>query len=46
MKKNYKSINARRYMPSCGGIERTEQKYFLWTQNLLKNLAAKYSATG
>ena len=46
MRKNNKSINTIRYMPSCGGIERTEQKHFLWTQNLMKKLAAIYTATG
>ena len=45
MKKNYMSIQQMRYMPSCGGIERTEQKHFLWTKNLLNNLEAKFFVT-
>ena len=44
MKKNYASINQLKYTPSCGGIERTELKQFLWTRNLFKNLAVKYFA--
>ena len=39
------SIKQLRYMPSCGGIERTEQKQILWTRKLFKSLEAKYFAT-
>jgi len=46
MKKNYASIKQLSYKPSCGGIERTDQKQILWTGKLLSNPAQRYCATG